>query len=94
MSFTEILSGFGYGLDVDWWAVGVTAFQLLSGQTPFNSVGDKCYEQVVLSEPPNMTKIEHHEDHQHISNIISGLLTKNSEERLGTRILFLSVTDY
>ncbi|KHJ98351.1 hypothetical protein OESDEN_01668 [Oesophagostomum dentatum] len=31
----EILSRRGYGVDVDWWSLGVVIFELISGNPPF-----------------------------------------------------------
>jgi len=40
----EVLEGKGYSYEVDVWAVGVLAFELLFGRTPFTSVQDRTLE--------------------------------------------------
>ena len=44
----EIISSEGHGLEVDWWALGVLIFELLSGDSPFHDPstpeGDDIYD--------------------------------------------------
>lgn len=33
----EMLQGSGYGVSVDWWAVGVLVFEMVTGTPPFDN---------------------------------------------------------
>lgn len=88
----EILrqNGDGYGFCVDWWSVGVLAYELLCGCSPFTKEGDDDEEmeederaaritQRILGTNPEMPATFSAD----VSDFIRLLLTKNPMERLG-----------
>jgi hypothetical protein len=73
--------GTGYGKEVDWWSLGIVAFELLTGWPPFydrefNKMCDK-----ILTHPIRFpTKYQFTAESQ---SFIKGLLTKDPTRRLG-----------
>lgn len=63
--------------------MGVLAFKLLSGNTPFNQDNNKSYEQCVLFDPPDMSKLQHLKDNKAICDLIIGFLEKDGKKRMG-----------
>ena len=83
----EVLRATGHSTPVDWWALGVIAFELLTGLLPFGADGSvRGVQERVLSGcvqwPTGSTA-------QHLSptarDLISRLLVLSAKERLGTR---------
>ena len=83
----EVLECDGYDQGIDWWAIGVLYFHIISGVPPFQGTndsetkfnviqGDMSYEKL----PSNITKSCHH--------FIVSLLEKNPKRRLGARGTF------
>lgn len=82
----EIFSGGGHGYVVDWWALGVLAYVLLTGHPPFPNNGSReelhskiTNDHLDLDKDPRL---------QHVSpqcrDFISQLLQKNPALRLGS----------
>lgn len=82
----EILSGSGHGTVVDWWALGVLAYVLLTGRPPFPNDGSReelyrkiANEQLDLDADPRL---------EHVSadcrDFVARLLLKNPALRLGS----------
>jgi serine/threonine protein kinase len=76
----EILVGNGYGMAVDWWAVGVLLFEMIFGHVPFyNTNIHQMYESIVTGElkfPKNASL--------YVRDIISRFLDRDPNKRLGT----------
>lgn len=79
----EILLGAPHDTTVDWWSVGVIAYELLTGIPPFNAkTPDQVFEKILNHEikwpkgEEDMSKIA--------KKFILGLLEPNPDERLGS----------
>jgi serine/threonine protein kinase len=73
----------GYDMTADWWSVGVLTYELLTGVSPFShdrasDTEDKVFYRILETNPT----IPDHLSHD-ASDLISKLLAKNPEERLG-----------
>ncbi|GAA0158851.1 hypothetical protein LIER_15773 [Lithospermum erythrorhizon] len=74
----EIISCEGHEFSVDWWALGVLAFEMLYGTTPFKGNNRKeTYQRIVAAPPiflgkPNL-----------LTDLIQKLLEKDPTRRLG-----------
>ncbi|CDH48357.1 camp-dependent protein kinase [Lichtheimia corymbifera JMRC:FSU:9682] len=79
----EMLGKQGYNYSVDWWSLGVTAYELLFGKRPFKGkTNDQMAESVLhtpLEFPANVYQIVSAD----CVNMISGLLEKSPNNRLG-----------
>jgi ribosomal protein S6 kinase alpha-5 len=77
----EIIKG-GHNMAVDWWAVGIVMFEMLTGTTPFEVIGDenklKLYNRIVTDTP-----IMPMEFSSHARDFILRLLDKDPNKRLG-----------
>jgi len=81
----EMVSHAGHDLNVDWWAVGILIYEMLIGVTPFFNRN----RQVLMSKikhsrivfPDRRTYRIDYSDQ--VVDLISGLLKKNKDERLG-----------
>ena len=82
----EMISQVGYGTGVDWWALGMVLYEMMSGFLPWYKDGCKTREtresffHDVINEPlkfpPKVMSV-------HARSIISGLLQKDPSKRLG-----------
>jgi len=79
----EAIRGRGYGMEADFWALGVLAFQLSVGRDPFGhgETEDKLILEQILSE--ELVFPEWYKDAEG-RRLISGLLCKQPWERLGS----------
>jgi len=75
----EQLLGLVYGRVVDWWAIGVLAFEMLSGDNPFYHENP---EQVALKVQKKKLVFSKHLSGPCVS-LLKGLLTREPEKRLG-----------
>ena len=82
----EMISHAGHDKTVDWWAVGILIYEMLIGVTPFFNKN----RQVLMSKikhsrivfPDRRTyRIQYSDE---VVDLISGLLKKNKDERLGS----------
>lgn len=71
-SAPEILrAGVGYGVEVDWWALGCVVFVLVQGKTPFAAPNTRTlFHNILHSEP------------EKCNDLVDGLLVKSPSRRL------------
>jgi ribosomal protein S6 kinase alpha-5 len=78
----EIIKDEGHNMAVDWWTVGILMFEMLTGATPFEVIGDenklKLYNRIVTDTP-----IMPMEFSSHARDFILRLLDKDPNKRLG-----------
>lgn len=78
----EMVRGEGHGFAVDWWAVGVLAYEMAFGRTPFKGQNRKETFRNVLQQElefPGDTRWRTPE----LADLISGLLERDPRRRLG-----------
>ncbi|XP_027001145.1 cAMP-dependent protein kinase catalytic subunit PRKX-like isoform X1 [Tachysurus fulvidraco] len=75
----EIIQGKGHGLAVDWWALGVLIFEMLSGYPPFFDDNPFGIYQKVLSAKLNIPR----QLDFHVKDLIKKLLVVDKSKRLG-----------
>ncbi|XP_047069488.1 serine/threonine-protein kinase UCN-like [Lolium rigidum] len=78
----EVVSGYGHGFDVDWWAVGVLVYEMAFGRTPFKGKNRKeTFRNVLHMEIdfPGDTQRRMPE----LTDLISRLLERDPARRLG-----------
>lgn len=76
----EIITGIGHGKAVDWWSVGILAFEMLNGKPPFSSQNrNQLYINTIKGQItwPEGISIE-------ARDLLSKLLHRRPEERLGS----------
>lgn len=86
----------GHSFEVDWWSLGIIAFELLVGHTPFSSnskkISDKLLQQRIQNEQPYLKKLLFlGSEAQIVMNFVQGLLTKSPEQRLGMLIILFFI---
>ncbi|KAL7866265.1 hypothetical protein SRHO_G00115120 [Serrasalmus rhombeus] len=75
----EVIQGKGHGLAVDWWALGVLIFEMLSGYPPFFDDNPFGIYQKVLAAKLNFPR---HLDF-YVKDLIKKLLVVDKTKRLG-----------
>lgn len=74
----EILQKIGHGCEVDWWAIGILLFEMLSGLTPFRAVEEEeLFREIQIAHvmyPPTMDK--------NARDLISRLLLSDPQRRM------------
>eukprot|EP00128_Syssomonas_multiformis_P018117 Colp12_sorted_trinity150504_noHs@7930 len=76
----EVLKGHGYGKAIDWWALGVLMFEMLTGLPPaYSENTNTMYKKIMYkdAEIPDTLSPE-------AQDLLRGLLTRNDKERLGS----------
>ncbi|GAB4856063.1 hypothetical protein Ancab_024703 [Ancistrocladus abbreviatus] len=74
----EVVRGDGHEFAVDWWALGVLAYEMLYGKTPFRGNNRKeTFQNVLLKGPEFMGK------RTALMDLIERLLAKDPTKRLG-----------
>lgn len=75
----------GHTFGVDWWALGVLAYELLTGEVPFHCADDKDSHEhkrlIMTTEPIFSTDLKLEEE---TKDFISKLLIKDPVRRLGS----------
>ena len=82
----EVILNEGYGGRIDWWGLGILAFELLYGSTPFTAMNSQCIYQSILKKDPTFPKNED----PAIVSFISSLLQKDPLKRGGYRYIIAS----
>ncbi|KAK7245642.1 hypothetical protein RIF29_40490 [Crotalaria pallida] len=82
----EVASGNSHGNAVDWWSFGIFVYELVYGRTPFAGPSNEVTLRNIIKKPlmfpthtPSST-LEHH-----ARDLISGLLNKDPNSRLGSK---------
>lgn len=76
----EIVKRKPYGKAVDWWAVGILFYELLSGRTPFDAKPGHIFDHIVKEDIRFPEGIAIPQD---AKSLILGLLNRNPEQRFG-----------
>ncbi|KAL6198458.1 hypothetical protein ACLB2K_028247 [Fragaria x ananassa] len=82
----EVASGRSHGNAVDWWAFGIFLYEMIYGRTPFAAPSNEITLRSIVKSPltfPTATPGSAVEGHAR--DLISGLLNKDSERRLGSK---------
>lgn len=74
----EVVRGEGHEFSVDWWALGVLAYEMLYGKTPFRGKNRKETFRNVLMKPPEFVG-----KRTVLMDLIESLLEKDPTKRLG-----------
>lgn len=76
----EIITGIGHGKAVDWWSVGILAFEMLNGKPPFSSQNrNQLYINTIKGQITWPEGIS-----EEARDLLSKLLHRRPEERLGS----------
>ncbi len=73
----EILTGRGYGKEVDYWATGILGYELLVGSSPFKGTLQEIYDEMMKQKIHWPAGIDHR-----AQEIIAGLLKVDPMNRL------------
>jgi len=75
----EIIRGTGYGMGVDWWALGVLIFEMLAGYSPFYShLPLEIYKNILRGSIRFSSCMS-----ENAKDLLKGLLTRDMTSRLG-----------
>ncbi|KAK3002418.1 hypothetical protein RJ639_022316 [Escallonia herrerae] len=82
----EVAAGNSHGNAVDWWALGIFIYEMIYGRTPFAGVTNEATLRNILKTPLTFpTDIPSCANETHARDLISGLLAKDPESRLGSK---------
>jgi len=82
----EVASGNSHGNAVDWWSFGIFIYEMVYGRTPFAGPSNEATLRNIIKNPlafPTATPSTTLETHAR--NLISGLLNKDPNRRLGSK---------
>ncbi|MBW0522845.1 hypothetical protein O181_062560 [Austropuccinia psidii MF-1] len=81
----EILSQKGYGCSIDWWSLGVVAFELMLGKRPFRGKTNSALTTAIIREEPRLPDHPLQSLTPEALNFLEKILTKDINKRLGCR---------
>lgn len=82
----EVASGNSHGNAVDWWSFGIFIYELVYGRTPFAGPSNEATLRNIIKKPlafPTATPSSSLE--MHARDLVSGLLHKDPNRRLGSK---------
>lgn len=82
----EVASGKSHGNAVDWWSFGIFIYEMVYGRTPFAGPSNEATLRNIIKKPlsfPTATPSSTLE--MHARNLVSGLLNKDPNRRLGSK---------
>ncbi|XP_047970061.1 serine/threonine-protein kinase UCN [Salvia hispanica] len=75
----EVIRGDGHDFCVDWWAMGVLAYEMMYGTTPFKGRNRReTFRKILISRPERVGKAD-----DALTDLIGKLLEKDPARRLG-----------
>lgn len=82
----EILKQEGYGMPVDWWALGCSVYEMVAARLPFKDFREKVQnEEVSRRTLEDDCKFQHKNFDAPAKDLIRCFLKKKAQHRLGTR---------
>jgi serine/threonine protein kinase len=81
----ELNSESEFSYEVDFWSLGIAIFKLLTSEFPFNTVENAINDQIPDLNEKRKIKNTKYEISQVTINLVSRLLTKNPNQRLGSK---------
>jgi len=79
----EVINGEGYAFECDIWSLGIVFFELVCGCYPFGDGAD-CVDDILCEVMTKQLEIPARYGDNSGKKLLQGLLTKESEKRLGT----------
>ena len=77
----EIIAGKGYNREVDWWALGVLIYEMITGVPPFAHQDNiKTYEEIIKNNPKIPSSFS-----DSLSKTVTGFLQTHVSKRLGSK---------
>ncbi|GMM37570.1 hypothetical protein DASC09_048950 [Saccharomycopsis crataegensis] len=85
----EIILGLSYGAGVDWWAFGVTVFEMLFGFPPFAHRNSKTvYEKIIaISYAVPAQPFDNDQDRQKVTDLFKGIFISDAIKRASARYI-------
>ncbi|XP_057464987.1 protein kinase PINOID-like [Actinidia eriantha] len=82
----EVAGGRSHGNAVDWWALGIFIYEMIYGRTPFSADTNEATLRSIVKNPLAFpTDSPASASEMHARDLISGLLAKNPESRIGSK---------
>ena len=75
----EQLCGKEYGQEVDWWALGVLVWEMVTGDHPFYHKNRKTIHNNILKKKLSLPSFHPKDTH----SLVKGLLSRDAAKRLG-----------